>query len=1393
MVGFAYANDSVPPNMRSPRHLLVLLLTSSVSLSALPTQAQINPDQTLGPEQSIVTPDIEVRGELADLVEGGAIRGLNLFHSFSEFSIPEAGRAYFASPTGIESILSRVTGSSSSDIFGTLGVDGTADLFLVNPNGIVFGPNVNLDIEGSFYATTAEAISVGEGIFSAAAPEQSQLLMVKPSASFFSYLTSNSGDIVNRGQVVAGDNLLLSANNLDLQGQVAAGGDLSLLAAYTVQIRDAAEIPFIAFAGGDLLVQGNQQVDIVALRHAESGLFSYGNMLLQSEEPIVGDAHYFSGQNFSVENLDGSPGALHSPNDPIVRVLGNVDIESYRGTSLHILAGGSVNIGTATIEASDTGTEGIDYLAEIITLSNGDLVSINGSENPVLDIRAGVQPESIGEPPLERLTGFNFNSDTFDRAFDVDIPTNADISIGDILIAAPDGLVLLTNQYMPNDALSGGSILVNAIGDYKQGINVQSSDGRGGSVFLDSRENIQLEGSLGGINASSESEAGGDIFLIAAEEISLDGVFTGVTTNRSGNIQVLSNQLSMGQLTFLMTFRSNEGVGGNISIEAQETVAINNGNIGAVPASASIGNSGDINIQTGDLTVSGRFATISTRTLNSQPSGNINIIADRLRATGSGQILASTDTEGRAGDITIQASEFIEVAGTSTGLAGTMGSGIQSDTQGSGATGNITISTPSLRILEGARVGAQVQSDASGRGGNVLVNATDILLDNGGQLTAGTFGSGGGGSLTINDANSITVRESDGNGSLSGIFTATYGYADAGDLTINTRDLSILRGGQVSTSTLGIDIGRGGNLTINASGTVDVSGSSSDEEFRSALAASSGFLAGTIFRGAVGDSGNLTINSGDLTVRDSGFVSTQAFGTGVREDLPRVAGNAGNLTVTSAGRVDLSNGTLQTSTFGPGDAGNIMLQAGELIVRDLSEVSASTAGNRSSIPGITGRGGNITVFVDGSIELVGEGGIGTVSIFGGDAGDIVIRSDVLSLREGADITAAALGDGQAGNINVNAENSLEIIGGRFISGADANELGEFNIFSPDDELFSPSQITTDFGSANGNLPASNLIVSAGQLLIADGGSITTRTLGDNPGGNLQITANTIELRGASANGDSSELSAQAISSGDAGSIALNTERLTLTGNAQILASARDVGNAGDISIRSEEAVSLTDSEITTSALQSSGGNIFVLSDEVRLLGDSDIKTFVNSGGGSGGNIEISADSIVALNSSDILAFSIGGAGGNILLDTPAFFGENYFSVPPEPSLEQLRTLDDNDRVDINATGLVSSGTITAPRVNFIENDLTELSDNLVDADTLVASSCIARDNTSGNLTLTGSDRLPQTPTEAPLNPYPTGTVQPTLSSAAEPVTITEPQAVYRLADGRLVISRDCEG
>jgi filamentous hemagglutinin family protein len=90
------------------------------------------PDTTLGSQNSQLTPNVTVRGAQADRIDGGVQRGRNLFHSFQQFSVEADRRVYFSNPSGVSNILSRVTGSDPSNILGTLGVDGAANLFLIN-------------------------------------------------------------------------------------------------------------------------------------------------------------------------------------------------------------------------------------------------------------------------------------------------------------------------------------------------------------------------------------------------------------------------------------------------------------------------------------------------------------------------------------------------------------------------------------------------------------------------------------------------------------------------------------------------------------------------------------------------------------------------------------------------------------------------------------------------------------------------------------------------------------------------------------------------------------------------------------------------------------------------------------------------------------------------------------------------------------------------------------------------------------------------------------------------------------------------------------------------------------------------------------------------------------
>ena len=263
--------------------------------------------------------------------------------------------------------------------------------------------------------------------------------------------------------------------------------------------------------------------------------------------------------------------------------------------------------------------------------------------------------------------------------------------------------------------------------------------------------------------------------------------------------------------------------------------------------------------------------------------------------------------------------------------------------------------------------------------------------------------------------------------------------------------------------------------------------------------------------------------------------------------------------------------------------------------------------------------------------------------------------------------------------------------------------------------------------------------------------------------------------------------------GEGGNINIRTSgnSVILNNNSEISSRSQGLGNAGSILIDSSGTIRLTDSEISTLSQQASGGEITILGSIIRFRGDSDLRTNVNSGIGGGGDIFLQANSIILYDDSDIFAFAKDGRGGNIILNTPVFFGEGYQDIRKTRDTDSL---DNNNQVNLDASGTIS-GSIIVPDLTFIRNSLTELPTNIIDPDQLIANTCvIPNSQQAGTFIITGSGALPERPGNTNSSYYSTGSIQTIPNqdnSSPTNLQIVEPQGVFKLPDGRIILSRRC--
>ncbi|WP_414567352.1 filamentous hemagglutinin N-terminal domain-containing protein [Nostoc sp. CCY 9925] len=761
-----------------------------------------------------------------------------------------------------------------------------------------------------------------------------------------------------------------------------------------------------------------------------------------------------------------------------------------------------------------------------------------------------------------------------------------------------------------------------------------------------------------------------------------------------------------------------------------------------------------------------------SRNINSS-TGNIEITAtDNVTLEGTNSSLTGISNAiqgtGNAGDIVINTGNF-EIIGDAL---------IGSFTTGKGNAGNIDIRARDKITISGigatTSISSSVGETAEGTAGNINIQTKNFALNNG-QISANSFGRGNAGNIQINAAESFSVKNAQ-------IGSSNFGQGDAGNITIEAENVDILFDSSLISSTAGgsgllgtISSGQAGDilikgrslsLTNNIIQTITVGQGNAGNislDIQDNVSFANSFIVGVVADSATGQGGNVTIESGSLSLTDGSEVNVSTAGKG---DGGKIFINTDLLELTN-------NSFIGSNTLGEGNAGNITIQA-----RD--KISISGNDNQS---GIT--------------SSVGESGIG-------NGGDIDIQTGSLLLNN-AFIFTGNLGAGKAGNIRINASNLISASGnnsGIATSTAAEENAGNITIEAKNASVYFEGIVVQSVAGSNsqgrvsdGEGKGGDITIKARSLSLSNDAYFQSSAFGQGNGGNIFIEVqNDLSLSNSFI--DSGVVDT---ATGKGGDINIQSDTLFLTNNSFINSSSIGKGDSGNISINLRNSLRSNNSTIGTASTQSSGGGINITAQDIRLRGDSDIRTNVLSGAGGGGNITLTANTIIALEDSDILAFASDGRGGDITFNTQAFLSSPLYRSQAETgNRANLRTeLEGNNRADINASGAISGNIIGVPDITFLQNSLTELQDNPINTNALIANSCIARSpKQEGTFFITGVGGLPTRPGNASASGYPTGDIQNVSNNSAthhwkKGDSIIEPEGIYRLANGELIMSRKC--
>ncbi|MDJ0648554.1 MAG: filamentous hemagglutinin N-terminal domain-containing protein [Xenococcaceae cyanobacterium MO_188.B19] len=738
--------------------------------------ATINP----GIAQAQVVPDNTLRTFVEQLenmirITGGETFGNNLFHSLDEFSIPEGVKAIFENALDIENIFTRVTGGSISNIEGIIEANGTANFFLINPNGIVFGKNAQLNIGGSFLATTADSIEFADGkIFSAIGGDKKPILTVSPAIGL--RLRGNNGSITVNG---IGNNIINDSNFSPIEFSERPEGistnDSQTLALVSNGINlnggvvgtESGNIYLTSIESGSVGIEQSEN----GLTLTDNAISKYQDINLNQQSLVDASGEKIGtvsviGKNINFNNAsalllqnqgDTSSGSINLKAIESVTFSGTSsggDISSLiRSEALNMGEGADIDVVARKLIIQDRSTIQASTFSDTVEATGGD-INLNISEKIELDgglIAASTLGKGnagnlqLSTPQLELNNSGLITSATVGTGNGGKVIIDADfIELDGSTTSTINRTNISASSLLPNSGNAGDIIITSKKIRITDGASLSSSSfavGNAGDIIINASEFVEVEGISQDFQGSNTTQSIIRTSVQVAtparqERLGLPAIPTG----DAGNLTINTPSLNVAKAGVISVENQGTGIAGKLTINADNLNLDESANI---TGAAESGVGGNIELNTTNLNIS-NDSQITSAANGNKNGGNITIFTTNLNAKKNSQITASS-FEGDGGNIIIDANDSIFLKDQSNITA----------TSEFGNGGNIDLNSDRIQIENNSNISARAGGE--GNGGNIDITGNTVLALNDSDVVASAI-QGNGGNIRI-DADALLGTE----------------------------------------------------------------------------------------------------------------------------------------------------------------------------------------------------------------------------------------------------------------------------------------------------------------------------------------------------------------------------------------------------------------------------------------------------------------------------------------------------------------------------------------------------------------------------------------------------------------------------------------------------------